>query len=521
MTQAPEPGEESIYLIGVDLGTSGTKTAIFDANGTLVAEAFEETPLHYPRPGWVEQDPDDFYAGALRTIQACLEKGNVEPGKVAALAFSGQMAGVCSVDDGWETPTRYDSWLDSRCAPYMISMKEQQRRIIELTGGYPTYSHGPKILWWLRERPEVSRHVNKFVMPAAYVAGRMANLRGEEAFIDHSYLHFTCLSDTAQSEWSQELCEQFDVPLDKLPRIVKPWEVVGKVGREAAEACGLLEGTPIAAGAGDTVAGMLGAGLVEPGMALDVAGTAAVFAVCLEAFRPDTEKETLFTGRLVSEDLWFAYAYINGGGLNLRWFRDRWAGGANSAYGQLDAEAAAVPPGADGLFFLPHLGGRVCPNDPMQRGLWAGFSWSHDRAHFYRSLLEGVAYEYAHYLRIEQALFPEARFSEVRVIGGGARSQVWNAIKADVLGLPYVQLAQQECTVLGAAIIAGRAAGVFDDVKEAARRFNRATGRVAPDDERHRFYASAVDVYVELLEAMTPRFQRLENLPKPPQERGE
>jgi xylulokinase len=502
------------YLIGVDLGTSGTKTAIFDDTGRLVADAYEETPLHHPRPGWVEQDPDDFYAGALGTIRACLEKSRVAPADVAALAFSGQMAGICSVDEQWGTPTRYDSWLDSRCAPYMLSMREHARRIVELTGGYPTYSHGPKIRWWMRERPDVFAQVTKFVMPSAYVAGRMAGLRGEEAFIDDTHLHFTCLSDTRQSRWSEELCDLFGVPLAKLPRIVRPWEVVGRLTREAAEASGLLEGTPIAAGAGDTVAGMLGAGLVEPGMALDVAGTAAVFAVCLDEFRPDTGNQILFTGRLVTEDLWFAYAYINGGGLNLRWFRDEWE---KTDYRELDERAARIPPGSEGLFFLPHLGGRVCPNDPAQRGSWAGFSWSHGKAHFYRSILEGIAYEYGHYLRIEKELFPEASFTAARVIGGGAPSRVWNQIKADVLGLSYEQLQQQECAVLGLAIIAGRAAGVIDDIKTAAREFNQPTGRVEPDPDRHRFYQPMVDAYIELTAAMTPQFHRFQELPEPPQ----
>lgn len=494
-------------LIGVDLGTSGTKAAIFDTAGRLLADAFAETPLHHPRPGWVEQQPDDFYAGALRTIRACLEKSAVNPSQVAAIALSGQMAGLCSVDQEWASPTRYDSWLDSRCAPYMIAMQEHAARIVELTGGYPTYSHGPKLLWWLHEQPEVFRRVSKFLMPSAYVAGRLAGLRGEQAFIDDTYLHFTCLSDTASGTWSDELLELLAVPPEKLPRIVRPWEVVGHLTREAAAKSGLLSGTPIAAGAGDTVAGMLGAGLVEPGMALDVAGTAAVFAVCLDSFKPDTKERTLFTGRLAIDGFWFAYAYINGGGLNVRWFRDQW--GAGESYEQLEQQAGGVPPGAEGLYFLPHLGGRVCPNDPAQRGSWSGFSWSHGRPHFYRSLLEGVAYEYAHYLRIEQALFPQLRFQEARVIGGGAASRLWNQIKADVLGLSYLPLQRQECTVLGAALIAGHAVGVLPDLKVAARRANPLRDPVISDPATHRRYQPFVDHYLDLQARTAPWLRRL------------
>jgi xylulokinase len=506
------------YLFGIDLGTTGTKTALFDAEGQLIADAYEETPLHHPKPGWVEQEPDDLYGGALRTIRHCLESSGVTPKEVAALAFSGQMAGVCTVDEVWQTPTRYDSWLDNRCAPYMHEMRKQQTRILELTGGYPSYTHGPKILWWMHEEPDAFKRIKKFLMPAAYVAGRMAGLRGDDAFIDYTYLHFTCLSDTAGLCWSDELCERFAVPKEKLPHIVKPWDIIGQVSPEAARESGLLEGTPIAAGVGDTVAGMLGGGMVEPGMALDIAGTAAVFATCLSDFKPDTKSGTLFTARHVSEDLWCAYAYINGGGLNLQWFRDQWmpTHSDEDVYEILNTRAAEVPPGCEGLIFLPHLGGRVCPNEPNWRGLWSGFSWSHKPAHFYRSLLEGVAYEYAHYLRIERELFPGTEFHEARVVAGGANSKLWNQIKADVLGIRYTQLQRQECTVLGAAIVAGKAAGVIDDVKDAARRFNRVTAHTEPDPKLHHFYAPYVDTYVKLLEQMPPHFAQLAALPEAP-----
>jgi xylulokinase len=210
--------------------------------------------------------------------------------------------------------------------------------------------------------------------------------------------------------------------------------------------------------------------------------------------------------------------------LNLRWFRDELASeikeeakteGENE-YVLLDRLAAEVRSGSEGLLFLPHLQGRVCPSDADVRGLWMGFTWAHRKPHFYRAMLEAVAYEYAYYLGIEKALLPEAEFKEARVIGGGARSQLWNQIKADVLGLPYVQLNREEFAVLGSAIVAGYAVGVFDDLKATARRFVETTDRIEPQSEHHQLYQAYVEQYTTLLSETAPLYRRLATLPEPP-----
>jgi len=505
------------YVIGVDLGTMGTKSAVFDTEGRLVAEAYEESRLIYPRPGWVEQGPDEIYGSAVRTIRECLEKGQIDAGAVAGIAFDSQMAGIGTVDAEWGTPTVYDSWLDTRCSAYIPRLKEHQEQIIRLTGGFPTFSHGAKILWWMHERPETFQKIAKFVVPGGYVAGRMAGLAGNEAFIDRTYIHFSCFSDTQAGVWSEELMGLYEVDQAKLPRIVEPWEVIGQVTREAARATGLKQGTPIAAGCGDQAAGMLGAAMTSPGLVFDVAGTASVFAVCLDRFVADTQHGTLFTASLPIPDLYYALAYINGGGLNLRWFRDELAyyekaeaeAAGESIYQRLDRMAASVPPGSDNLLFLPHLGGRVCPSVPTTRGVYFGLNWSHSKAHLYRAMLEGVGYEYAYYLGIVQSLLPELDVQETRVIGGGARSRLWNQIKSDILGVPYITLNREEFGVLGSAILAGYATGVFDDMAETARRFTQTTQRIEPDMQAHARYQPLVAQYVRLLNIAQPMFDTL------------
>ena len=475
--------EKKPYLLGVDLGTSATKAALYTTDGSLVVEASREVPLYYPRPGVVEQENDDFYTSAAQAVRACLEQSGIDPRQVAAIAFDSQMAGVGSVDEDFRPATRFDSWLDMRCQPYIEQIdREAGSLVTRLTGCPPTCDHGPKMLWWKHEAPEEYRRVAKFVMPAGYVAGRMAELNADQAFIDYTFIHFSGFSDAQAGAWSAELCGRLGMDMEKLPRIVEPWQVVGEVRDQAARDFGLAPGTPIAAGAGDTAANALGAGIVQAGMLFDVAGTASVLAGCTGSFVADEQHRALLTMRSVIPGLWNPLAYIGGGGLALRWFRDQFynprlgppqqsvddAPSVDDVYDAMTAAAGQIAPGADGLLFSPHLGGRICPSAPAMRGAWIGFSWGHTQAHFFRAILESVAFEYAFYLKILQENLPDLALLEARVVGGGARSAVWNQIKADVLGVPYQRLQRAEFGTWGSALIAGKAAGLFPDLAETA-----------------------------------------------------
>jgi len=195
------------YLIGVDLGTSGTKAALYQIDGTLLVESNLEVPLYYPKPGIVEQENGDFYSTAARTIRACIEKSGVNSKEIAALAFDSQMAGVGLINEDFNPVGKFDSWLDMRCKPYIEWMdREAGELVTRLTGCPPTCDHGPKMLWWKNERPEEYRKTAKFVMPGTYVAGKMAGLKADQAFIDYTYIHFSGFSDALHTTWSKELC---------------------------------------------------------------------------------------------------------------------------------------------------------------------------------------------------------------------------------------------------------------------------------------------------------------------------
>jgi xylulokinase len=497
-------------FVGCDLGTMGTKVAVVDEDGSILGEGFEEIPLRSPAPGHVEQDLAEIEASAHRTIRGALGRSG-RAADVAGVAFSGQMSGIGSIDDRFNPATHFDSWLDTRCEPYIVRMEQAAGRVTELSGCPPTYSHGPKILWWREQRPQDFARIARFVVPGAYVAGRLCGLSPAEAFIDRTYIHFSNLADTAAAQWSSELLETFGVDDRKLPRIVAPEEVVGEVSRDGAERTGLPAGTPVAAGAGDQAAASLGAAVVDPGQAFDSAGTASVFAMCVGRFTPDLARKTLLASHSVIHGVYIALAFINGGGLALRWFRDELApelADDADAYRTLDAWAEETALGAGGLLWYPHVQGGVLPPRPHARGAWVGLTSAHKRGHLFRAILEGIAYEYAHW-----AAMAPVELADARALGGGARSELWNSIKADVLGIDWVPTVRQECGVLGDALIAAAATGHVDDLAATARAWQETEEPVRPDPVRHRAYVRLTAAYRDLGENLYPVFERLGEAP--------
>lgn len=495
------------YLIGVDIGTTGTKASLYDTEGHEIASAFRESVLLYPREGWVEQDPEDFYRTSCDTIAEMIQKAGISGGDVAAVTIDGQMAGVLGIGKNWEPVIPYDSWLDTRSEKQVARIRETAELLVLEKSGLPTMvAHCGKILWWMEERPETFRKIEKFIQPAAYVSGRFAGLSGKDAFIDITYCHFTGLFDFSKNTWSEELCELFHVPMEKLPRVVDPWEIVGIMTAQAAADCGLQAGIPITAGCGDQAAGFLGAGLTEPGVIVDVAGTASVFACGVDRFSADRKHRTLLSCRSVLDGLWFPHAFLNGGGLCLRWFRDNILRPAPDqladAYRVMDGRAEALGRGPSGVLFLPHLGGRNFPFCPEIRGTFANVNWNTDDAALYKAVMEGIAYEYSLYLGIERSLFPDVDFREVRTYGGGAKSRLFTQIKADVLGIPYVQVDRAEVGALGCAILGGYAVGIYRDMAETAKQFTHTKGRIEPDPETHRRYQPYAKAYAELSRMM-------------------
>jgi xylulokinase len=462
-------------LVGVDLGTTGTKTAVYDPDGKPLAEANAEVPLRWQGPGRVDQDPDDFYRSTVSTISRCLEQGGVDAGQVVALGITGQMAGVLGLGADWKPSTPYDSWLDLRCSEDVDWLeRELGDDFVEKTGCPPMIDHAPKMRWWRREHPDVFAAIEKWIMPSGYVAGKIAGLEPDDGFIDSTYLHFTGLTEARKGAWSGELAQAIGIPMDKLPKIFEPSTVIGRVSEEA-----------------------------------------AVLAASTDEFRPDVRSRTLIAMRGAIPGQWIPLSYLSGGSL-LGWLGEALARADEEVYepdfDEVTAEASEVRAGAEGLLFVPHLDGRLLPNDPAMRGAWVGLNRHHKRPHLVRAVLEGVAYEYATYLQVLLRLYPGLTFDETRVIGGGAHSDTWNSIKASVLGVPYVRLNREEFSCWGAALVAGHAVGLFDDLAGAAESSTLMRDRFEPASEDHAAYRPMAQLYRDLLASLASPSHRLVRL---------
>lgn len=499
----------SEFVIGVDIGTQGTKAALFAAEGKRLATAFVKSRLYQPGIGMVEEDPERQVASVCATIIRCMRSSGIGAGDVAAIGIDGQMAGVIGIGRDGRALTPYDSWLDTRCARCIGKMENiAGDEIVVKTGAPPSFNHGPKILRWKNEFPKIYRSIRAFVQPGGYAVMRLCGLDGAAAFIDKTYLHFSGFADNRRARWDEGLCRRFGIDAAKLPRIVDAHAVMGTLCGSMARRCGLRSGIPVIAGCGDTAASFLACGAVRPGVCVDVAGTASVFAATTGTFRADRRRRTLSCGQSAAPGLWHPYAYINGGGMNLEWFRNNFASALGRRCAPLDFKAlerlaARISPSADMPLFIPHLAGRVSPSRPYLRGAWVGLAWKHGLGQLYRSVLEGVALEYGLYVKILRELHPNLGLRELRVTGGGSASALWNQIKADILGTRVVPAVRREGASMGVALLAAYGAGLCPDLAAAADRWVRLGAGVLPVRRRAKMCAARVERYKNILAALT------------------
>lgn len=492
------------FIIAVDIGTQGTKAILYDTDMAEVCTAFVPSNLISPQPGTIWQEAADLYDSVLAVLRSLAEGSGVSAQRVRCIGIDSQMAGIMGIGEDGEAVTCYDSWLDTRCETYMRQMREKAgKRVTEITGGPVTYTHGPKILWWKHERPDIYEKIKKFVLPHAYVVGKLVGLGAEQAYFDYTCIQYSGFGDNQNLCWSKELTELFDIEEQKLPRIVSPFEVVGALSAEAAEATGLPCGIPLVAGAGDTAASVFGSGMFESGMLLDCAGTASVLCSVVDRFVPDSRYETLTMMRSPVEGYWFPMAYINGGGLCLRWFRDELTGNPPASYEELESKAELLPPGSEGVLFVPHFAGRVLPNNPNVKGSFIGLDWTHTRAHLFRAVMEGIGYEYAYYLSVLKQLYPGERFDRLYAIGGGSRSELFLQIKADILGAEVTSFQTGDTALVGSAVIAGVGCGLFPGYEEPIRRVLREKEKISGEPLRHGQYQTYVQTYLKTIDALS------------------
>jgi xylulokinase len=508
------------HLIAIDAGVSFVKAGVYNEEGGRLAVATRPVPAQQPAPGTFIQDPDEIYDLVRDALREAVAESGVPKSTVAAIAVSGAMGGAMGVDQYWRPVTDWSIVSDNRFMPQAVAMQEAAHESILTLSGTNLPVLGAKMNWWKAGYPRVYARAAKFVVIGGYIAAKLAGIGIEDAFIDRTYLNFTGIADLGQDAWSQELCRRLGIDSERLPRIVASNAVIGRLGHETAIECGLLAGTPIVAGAGDKPAGALGAGLVSPGILVDESASFGALSLCSDRYVPDAAHRTLENLPSPLPGLFLPSVFLNGSGLTHAWFADTFGAEerraaseqGTSAFDVLAARAAAIPPGSEGLIALGLFGGRSYPSDPSIRGMWIGQSWFHRKEHFYRALLESIAYEYATVLSVMRENYPGLPFDEVRVIGGGARSDVWNQIKADVMGIRYVRLARDDSAMLGCILLAGSAVGVYDNLAaEAARRAVKVRA-YEPDERKTAYYARYIEIYRDLFDRERPVFESLQRI---------
>jgi xylulokinase len=454
-------------LIGLDVGTTGVKGIAISPDGRVLASASEEYPLSTPRPGWAEQDPEEWW----RAAQACLAR--LPEG---AVGLSGQMHGLVVLDAADSVLRPAILWNDQRTAAECAEIEARVglERLIELTGNRAlTGFTAPKLLWLRRHEPETYARIRHVLLPKDYVRFR---LTGERA-IDVADASGTLLFDVAGRRWSNEVCEALEVPLEWLPAVHESTEI---------------------AGAGDQAAAALGVGIVSPGAVSVVLGTSGVVFAVLPAYAPDPEARVHVFCHAVP-GTWHAMGVMLSAAGSFAWLRR--AVGAD--YAVLDDEAARWAPGAEGLLFAPYLAGERTPHaDADARGAFTGLSLRHDRGALTRATLEGVAYGLRDSLELLRAL--GVRPEVGRASGGGATSDLWLRIVASVLGLPLERTESEEGSAFGAALLAGVRAGVFEDAADAVARCVRVRDRIEPDPDWSSAYARGYERYRLLYPNLKP-----------------
>ena len=485
------------YVIGIDVGSQSVKSVLLDPDGNVVAEAGAPYEASYPAAGWAEQDPGCWERGIAHCVRQLLRRSGVGRDEVAMLALACQVDGLVALDARLHPVRPAIIWLDRRAFSQSARLSDAvgEAALIAQTGLNPDASHtAPKAMWLRDEEPEHYRAA-RWLAP---VGGHLTGWLTGQVVQDPANASSTLLYDLRSGGWDLELVERAGLDAAKLPPILPATETIGALRPEVADALGLSPRCRVVVGTGDEHGAALGAGAVAPGVIVDVTGTAEPVAVpssdpVLDDLRLVETHAHAVPGMLLIENPGF----VSGGSTS--W----WARAQCLPQSEVFVHAALAPPGSDGALFLPTLSGATAPrwNDRM-RGSFAGLALNHDRAHLARAILEGCAFALRDIVDRFEAMGLGGQ--ELRVVGGGARSQLWLQIKADVTRRPVRAVQGDHATSAGAAMLAAVAAGLFSDLDEAAARVVRlADEPVCPR-------AATADVYEEAYRSYRRLFDGVE-----------
>lgn len=492
-------------LLGIDVSTTGAKALLVGPEGNVVSSATTPLSLSTPYPLWSEQDPQEWWQATSDSIRRTLAEANVSGEQVTAIGLTGQMHGLVLLDHHGEVLRPAILWNDQRCGPECDEIRRRvgRRRLIQITGNDAlTGFTAPKILWVATHEPEIYARIGHVLLPKDYIRYK---LTGKVA-MDKADGSGTTLFDLVKRDWSSEILDTLNIPAGWLPQTFEGEQVTGVVSDEAAHLTGVRKGTPVVAGGGDQSTQAIGVGAVKPGVLAVTLGTSGVVFATTDRALIETEGRLHAFCHAVPKR-WHLMGVMLSAAGSLQWYRDALA--SETTFEELLSEASQVPPGCEGLLFLPYLSGERTPYpDPLARGTWVGLTLRHRRAHMTRAVLEGVAFGLKDIfsLMAGAGLGP---IEQVRLSGGGAKSKLWRQILADILGVELVTVNTMEGAAFGAALLAGVGEGIWSNVDDACAQTIKVVDHVTPASENLHRYQLMHDEYRRLYPALKPTFQSL------------
>lgn len=506
------------YVIGIDLGTSATKTVLFDEKGTTVASASREYDLLQPHNGWAEQNPADWYDAAIETLSKVVADSGVDKNNIVSIGISGQMHGLVMLDEECNVLRPSILWCDQRTGKECDELTEMLSRdkLIEITANPAlTGFTASKILWVKNNEPEIFEKCRHILLPKDYLRFRLTGDFATEVS-DASGMQ---ILDVPQRKWSNVMIDALSIKEEYLAKVYESPEITGYINSDTAEKTGLSTATSVVGGAGDNAAAAVGMGVVEEGKAFTTIGTSGV--VFAHTDNPVIDPEgRVHTFCCAVPGAWHVMGVTQGAGLSLQWFKNNFCGEesaqaaseGNDVYIITDEKASKIAIGCEKLLYLPYLMGERTPHlDPDCRGVFFGLSAIHTRSHFIRAIMEGVTYSLYDCLLVlkEMGITPQSML----LCGGGGKSKLWKGMICDTFDMPVLTTKSSEGPALGVAILAAVGSGIYPDVKSACKAMIPDEAKISnPDSSNTAKYRACHVVYSSLYKSLKENYKALANL---------
>ncbi len=504
-------------LIGLDIGTTGVKSILINANGKVLASDFTEYPLYFPKPGWAEQNPDDWWNATINSIRKLIRKSKVNTKSIKGLSFSGQMHGLVCLDKNYRVIRPAILWCDVRTTTQCkkITQIVGKEKLLKLVSNPALEGFTlPKLIWVRDKEPQNYKKITKILLPKDYVRFKMTGKIG----IDISDAAGTLMLDVVNRKWSDELLKILKINKSILPDVYESIDIAGEITNEVAKLTGLARGTKVVFGGADNTCSAVGNGIIKAGLVSSSIGSSGVVLAPMEKVRREKQGRIHTFNHSVPE-LWYFMGVMLSAGISYRWFRDTFGEVEKEiekkkgidAYISLNKLAEKVPVGSEGLIFLPYLNGERTPHqDGYAKGVFFGITPRHTKGHFVRAILEGVCYGLRDSLEIIKEM--KVPIKQIRLTGGGAKSPLWRQIQADIFNHSVVTINVDEGPAFGAAIIAGVGVGVYKSFSEATENIIKIKTQIDPIKKNAKRYNEFYQIFKSLYPKLKLSFSEVSKL---------